>query len=102
LCVIPILGIQVFNTGEKFNGAQQKRTEKLDSKQTTPLFYAVEDPHRGHRERILQQLIEAERTTSTTTADPIKPLDQRFVLSEASEKLGIFLLSNGGKLNDYR
>jgi hypothetical protein len=96
------LGIQVFNTADKLTSTQQKRIEKTDSKNTTPLFYIVDDPHRGHRERILQQLIEAERTTSTTTAKPIKPLDARFALSESSEKLGIFLLSNGGKLTDYR
>lgn len=88
-------GIQVFNSADKFQGSTQRPP---NSKTTTPLFYVVEDPHRGHRERILQQLIEFERTTSTTTQSPIKPLDSRFVLSEAREQLGIFLLSNGAKL----
>lgn len=79
----------------------KRRNEKTEQKTTTPLFYVVEDPHRGHRERVLQKLIEAEKTTTTTTPKPIEPLDPRFALPEATEKLGIFLLPNGGKLSDY-
>jgi hypothetical protein len=46
-------------------------------------------------------LVEFEKTTTTTTSTPVKPLDSRFALPESREQLGIFLLSNGGKLSDY-
>lgn len=89
-------GVEASNIEEKLNEAETQQQS------TTPLFYIVDDPHRNHRERILQQLIEFERTTTSTTPPPIKPLDSRFALPESREKLGIFLLSNGAKLTDYK
>ncbi|KAI6188631.1 Protein Skeletor, isoforms D/E [Aphelenchoides besseyi] len=94
--------VQAANAIEKFNDTTrhvQSQTET--AKSTTPLFFVVDDPHRAHRDRILQQLRESEGPSSTTTTKPLAPLDPRFALSDINEQLGIFVLSNGAKLSDY-
>ncbi|KAI6215506.1 Protein Skeletor, isoforms D/E [Aphelenchoides besseyi] len=94
--------VQAVNAIEKFNDTTrhvQSQTET--AKSTTPLFFVVDDPHRAHRDRILQQLRDSEGPSSTTTSAPLAPLDPRFALSDINEQLGIFVLSNGAKLSDY-